>query len=112
MESFRARGLAPPHITVTTLSVHLRSVLAMSGRFIVALPLSVLDLYAGVFGLKRLPIEFPMDGLPYAIVSLKNRTLSPAAELFLACAREVSGSMAAPPRSPRSVPAARSGARG
>src|SRR4029077_8104809 len=37
MEAFRARGLAPPHITVTTLSVHLRSVLAMSGRFIVAL---------------------------------------------------------------------------
>jgi DNA-binding transcriptional LysR family regulator len=112
LEAFRARGLAPPHITVTTFSVQLRNFLAGSGRFIAALPLSVVNFYGHQFGLKRLPIELPTAQLPYAIITLRNRTLSPAAELFLACAREVTASAASPPRSPRSAPAARSGARG
>jgi DNA-binding transcriptional LysR family regulator len=112
MEAFHARGLAPPHITVATFSLHLRNVLAMSGRFIVALPVSIVEFYGDLFGLKRLPVELPMAQLPYAIVSLKNRTLSPAAELFLTCAREVTGSMASESKSRPSGPAARSGARG
>jgi DNA-binding transcriptional LysR family regulator len=112
LEAFRAHGLAPPHITVTTFSVQLRNFLAGSGRFIVALPLSVVEFYGNLFGLKRLPIELPIAQLPYAIISLRNRTLSPAAELFLKCARDVTSSGASPPRSPRSVPAARSAARG
>jgi DNA-binding transcriptional LysR family regulator len=53
MEAFRARGLPPPRISVTTFSVGLRNILGMSGRFIVALPISILDLYADFFGLKR-----------------------------------------------------------
>jgi DNA-binding transcriptional LysR family regulator len=110
VEAFRVRGLAPPHIIVTTFSVHLRNFLARSGRFIVALPLSIVELYGDLFDLKQLPIELPIAQLPYAIVSLKNRTLSPAAELFLRCAREVAS--AAEPGSRRSGPAARSGARG
>jgi DNA-binding transcriptional LysR family regulator len=112
LEAFRAHGLAPPHITVATFSVQLRNFLAGSGRFIAALPLSILEFYGELFGLKRLPIELPIAKLPYAIITLKNRTMSPAAELFVACAREVTGSIASPPKSPRSVPAARSAARG
>lgn len=112
LEAFRTRGLAPPHITATTYSVHLRNFLAMSGRFVVALPISIVQFYGDVFGLRRLPIELPMAQLPYAVITLKNRTLSPAAELFLACAREVTGSTASKPKSPRSALAARSGARG
>jgi DNA-binding transcriptional LysR family regulator len=112
LEAFRARGLAPPHVTVTTFSVHLRNFLAGSGRFIVASPQFIVEFYGNLFGLKRLPIEVPTAQLPYAIITLKNRTLSPAAELFLACAREVTGSAATPAKSPRSAPAARSAARG
>lgn len=112
LEAFRARGLVPPHVTVTTYSVHLRNFLAMGGRFVVALPISHMQFYGDVFGLKRLPIELPMAQLPYAIVSLKDRTLSPAAELFLKCARDVTASMASQPKSPRSGPAAGSAARG
>ena len=95
MEAFRAQGIAPPSISVTTFSVHLRNFLAMNGRFVVALPVSILKLYANVFGLTRLPIELPMAELPNAVVRLKDRTLSPTAELFLACAREVTQSMSA-----------------
>ena len=112
MEAFRERGITLPHMTVTTLSVHLRNFLAMSGRFVVAVPVSNFELYGKVFDLKRLPIELPAPQLPYAIISVKNRTLSPAAQLFLACAREVAAEMASASRSPRSGPAARSGARG
>jgi DNA-binding transcriptional LysR family regulator len=101
LEAFRARGLPPPHITVTTGSVHLRNLLAMSGRFIVALPAAVLDLYTGIFGLKHLPVELPMAKIPYAMITLRNRTLSPAAELFMQCTREVTRSMDATP-APRS----------
>src|SRR5712671_1774745 len=89
LEAFHTRGLPPPHITVMTFSVHLRNFLAMSGRFIVALPISIVELYGDLFDLKRLPIELPMAQLPYAIVSLKNRTLSPAAQLFIQCLRDV-----------------------
>ena len=112
VQAFRERGLGLPRITVMTLSVHLRNFLAMSGRFIVAVPVSILELYADLFDLKRLPIELPVPQLPYAIVSLKNRTLSPAAQSFLACAREVAASMASRSKSPRSAPAARSAGRG
>jgi DNA-binding transcriptional LysR family regulator len=124
-EAFRTRGLPPPQITVMTFSVHLRNFLAMSGRFIVAVPVSILELYADVFGLTRLPVEVPMAEMPYAIVRLRNRTLSPTVELFMQCLRDVTKSMPAgpdprpkrartrrPARSPRSAPAARSGARG
>jgi DNA-binding transcriptional LysR family regulator len=95
------RGLPPPQITVMTFSVHLRNFLAMSGRFIVAVPVSILELYADVFGLTRLPVEVPMAEMPYAIVRLKNRTLSPAAELFMQCLRDVAKSTPAGP-DPRS----------
>jgi DNA-binding transcriptional LysR family regulator len=98
IEAFRVRRLPPPRITVITFSVHLRNVLGMSGHFIVALPVSILELYADLFGLKRLPIEFPEAQLPLGIVTLKNRTLSPTAELFIACAREVTKSMTIRPR--------------
>jgi DNA-binding transcriptional LysR family regulator len=100
-EAFRTRGLPPPQITVMTFSVHLRNFLAMGGRFIVAVPVSILELYADVFGLTRLPVEVPMAEMPYAIVRLRNRTLSPTAELFMQCLREVTKSMPAGP-DPRS----------
>jgi hypothetical protein len=69
----------------------------MSGRFIVALPVSILNLHANIFALKRLPIALPAADLPYAVVTLKNRTLGRSAELFLECAREVTRSLAREP---------------
>jgi DNA-binding transcriptional LysR family regulator len=98
MEAFRARGLAPPQISVATYSVHLRNFLSMSGLFIAAVPASVLRLNAEFFFLKRLPIELPMPPWPIMTVMLKNRTLSPVVERFIECAREVAKATAAGPR--------------
>jgi DNA-binding transcriptional LysR family regulator len=94
-EAFYAHGLPPPRISVTTTSLGLRNFLSMSGRFIVALPRSIVELYADRFALKRLPIEFPTQ-MSYAIVTLKNRMLSPAVERFVECTREVTKSRAPP----------------
>jgi DNA-binding transcriptional LysR family regulator len=95
--AFEARGLSPPSVAVTTYSVHLRNLLGMGGRFIVALPGSILELYADTFALKRLPVTLPGAELPLTIIKLKNRTLSPTVERFLECAREVTRSLAAAP---------------
>jgi DNA-binding transcriptional LysR family regulator len=100
--AFEAQGLSPPSVSVTTYSVHLRYLLGMSGRFVVALPASILELYADIFRLKRLPVTLGAD-LPVAIVTLKNRTLSPTVELFLECAREVARSVAAAPEPTKRV---------
>ena len=39
--------------------------------------------------LKTLPIELPTQPYPVAIVILKNRTISPVAQLFIECAHEI-----------------------
>jgi hypothetical protein len=44
-----------------------------------------------------LPVDLPARPWPVAIVTLKNRTLSPVVERFIACAREVTKSMAGRP---------------
>ena len=93
MEAFHARGLPPPQISVMATSLGLRNFLSMGGRFIVALPRSIVELYADRFALKRLPIEFPTQ-ISYAIITLKNRSLSPAVERFIECAREVAKPLA------------------
>jgi len=96
-EAFRSAGLPPPQATVTTFSVHLRNILSMSGRFIAVLPLSILRFNPGFYSLKELPLKLPMPRWPATIVTVKNRTLNPAVERFMACARDVAGTMDAGP---------------
>ena len=88
-EAFRQRGLGLPRVTMRTLSVHVRTNLLTTGEFVTVLPKSVIDLYGKRFALKTLPIELPARPWPVAIVTLKNRTLSPLAERFIASARAV-----------------------
>ncbi len=87
--AFRQRGLDMPKIAMKTISVHLRANNVATGRFITTLPRSVLDLYAGRFGLKALPLELPDSAWPVKIATLRKRTLSPVVERFIACARDV-----------------------
>ncbi len=95
IEAFRTAGLAPP-ISITTFSIHLRSILSMRGHFIAVLPVSILRFNPGLYSLKELPVDLPMAQLPALIVTLKNRTLTPPATRFIECAREVARAMRAP----------------
>ena len=78
--AFRAGNLPVPKLEVTTFSVPLRHHLLTMGGFLTAMPKSLLRRSAG---LKALPIVLPPHNYPIAIVTVKNRTLSPVVELFL-----------------------------
>ena len=80
--TFRAKGLEPPQPKVTTYSMQLRLQLLTSGRYITVFTDSTVRYSADRWLLKILPIELG-PRLPVVAVTLKHRTLSPAAELFI-----------------------------
>ena len=92
-EAFQSLGLDLPQISLRTFSVHLRTNLLATGSFITVLPRSVLRLDANLHLLKALPAKLPGLHWPIAIVTLKNRTLSPVVERFIECARGVAKSL-------------------
>jgi DNA-binding transcriptional LysR family regulator len=89
VEAFRARGLDPPRHAVTTHSIQLIIALLATGRFLAVLSRSALRLSGKRLGLRALPVNLHLWSGPVGIVTLKNRTLSPASELFIDCAREI-----------------------
>jgi DNA-binding transcriptional LysR family regulator len=83
MDAFRSCGLEPPKISLVTFSVALRTNLLATGRHITVFPRSMMRLYAARMSLKVLPIKLPAREWPTVMVTLKNRTLSPMARLFI-----------------------------
>ena len=96
---FASEGLTPPSAKVTANSVALRMMLLTTGRFLCIFPESVLRTAAQQWPITVLPIEVRAEVYPIAVVALKNRTLSPIAQLFIEELRAVAKSMPAPPRS-------------
>jgi DNA-binding transcriptional LysR family regulator len=97
-DAFSSRGLKVPSLVITTFSLHLRNHLVGTGRFITALPRSVVRINGGRHALKELPIELSVQPSPVAIVTLRNRTLSPVVQLFIQRARKVAKSFADRPQ--------------
>jgi DNA-binding transcriptional LysR family regulator len=89
MEAFRANGVDYPRTAVVTDSPHARMSLLATGRFVTILPASVLKFPAIRAAIKALPVHLPRARVPNGIITLKTRTLSPVAQLFIDCAREV-----------------------
>jgi DNA-binding transcriptional LysR family regulator len=87
-----------PKATLSTYSVQLRTHLVATGEFIAVVPKSVLRLNAERFFLKALPVKLPIRPWPVAIVTLKNRTLSPIVQLFIENARITARSLHPPSR--------------
>ena len=81
--AFQASGLPVPKMQVVTFSVQVRAHLLATGDFVSAMPKSLLRLNPECAALKQLPIDLGKSSFPVAIVTLKNRTLSPPVELFL-----------------------------
>jgi DNA-binding transcriptional LysR family regulator len=67
------------------MSVQIRADLLADGECVTMFPTSV----ANHYGLKVLPLGFPVRPWPVAIITLRNRTLSPVVERFMECARDV-----------------------
>jgi DNA-binding transcriptional LysR family regulator len=93
-EAFRTSGLRMPRIAMTTTTAHLLFQLLESGRFVGHFGDRLLQFYSNRFALKTLPIELPIEPFSVAIVTLKNRTISPVAQRFIDCAREVAAPLA------------------
>ena len=83
-----------PKAPLTTLSIHISLQLVATNRFVTMLPRSILRFSGTDRVLKVLPIKLPIQPRPVAIMSLKQRTLSPVAQRFIDCARTVAKPMA------------------
>jgi DNA-binding transcriptional LysR family regulator len=90
VSAFRASGLEfPPKGVVTGSVLHMHSTLVAEGDLLSFFPTSLMRLGAKRLGLKVLPVDLPIPPSPFGMVRLKNRTLSPVAQLFMSCVREV-----------------------
>jgi DNA-binding transcriptional LysR family regulator len=89
MEAFRASGLDYPRATVSVFAHEARISLLETGRFLSIFSKSRLTLPTERPQLKVLPVEAPLPSRPVGLLYLKNRTLSPATQLFFHHAREV-----------------------
>jgi DNA-binding transcriptional LysR family regulator len=94
-EIFRACGLSRPKPMVTTDSIILRARLVAGGPYLTFFNASALRrLIVDNYAITALPVDLRANAVSHGIVTLKNRTLSPVVERFLACVREVAGSLA------------------
>ena len=94
VEAFRASGLDVPRQTVLTSSIQLDNGLLATGRFLGMLPDSLLWCSGKRFAIKALPIDLPVAPRLVGVVTLKNRTISPAARQFIQTAKEVTKPLA------------------
>ena len=93
-EAFRANGMDTPRRSVMTSSIQAHGALAGSGRYLTIFPSSALHFAGKQLALKILPVDLGIPPWPIAITTLKNRTNSPVAQLFVEYAREVAKPLA------------------
>jgi hypothetical protein len=72
--------------------------LLATGQYLALYPGSVLQLGSKNPMIKTLPVKLPAPSTPVGIVTLKNRSISPVAQLFIDCARAVTKSINVGPR--------------
>jgi DNA-binding transcriptional LysR family regulator len=88
LKLFRASGLDYPRATVFAAPAGVRLNLVATGRFLTIVQISVLRLSKRP-EIKALPVKLQHVGVPVGIVTLKKRTLSSIAQLFIDEARDV-----------------------
>jgi DNA-binding transcriptional LysR family regulator len=96
-DAFRADGQEPPRLTVSSHSFSAQNELLATGRFLTVLPGFMLRVSGRTPPLKALRVTLPNAPMPIAIITLKNRTLTPLAQLFIDNVRDVAKSLAKSP---------------
>ena len=86
---FAPAGLRYPRATVVATALEMRANLLRTGRYLSIVPEFWLQFPVRHPFIRKLPVELPIASGPIGIFTLKNRILSPAAQLFIDCAREV-----------------------
>jgi DNA-binding transcriptional LysR family regulator len=93
-ETFQACGLGPPRAAVLCTSLQMHNALLGSGAYIAMWPASFVQFGARNLSVKVLPIKLPAVSRPVGIITLKKRTISPVAQLFVDYARKVANPLA------------------
>jgi DNA-binding transcriptional LysR family regulator len=93
-EAFRASGLPPPRVNSVSFSIPLHNALLASGNFLCVLPRSLMQFSVKLVSFKVLPVDLPVRPGPVGIITLKNRTPSPVAQLFIEHIRDVAKPLA------------------
>jgi DNA-binding transcriptional LysR family regulator len=88
-EAFRKSGLDLPQSCIVSNSVPLGIAMLSAGSYLAMLPQSLIWFSGKQLGMRALPIQLPIRPPPVGIVTLRNRTVSPVAQLFIECARDV-----------------------
>jgi DNA-binding transcriptional LysR family regulator len=83
-----------PRASVVAFSLEMTINLVSTGRYLAVHPESVFSFPAKQPFMRKLPVELPTTNAPIGILTLKNRTLSHAAQLFVDCAREMAKPLA------------------
>jgi DNA-binding transcriptional LysR family regulator len=94
MEAFHAGGLGYPRTAVVAEPAEVRMTLLATGRFISIFPDSVIKWSAKHAQLKIMRAKQSLGRVPVGIVTLKDRTPSPLAQLFIDCSRDVAARLA------------------
>jgi DNA-binding transcriptional LysR family regulator len=84
--------LGEPKLRIATYNAHLNAHFLNNGPFLTSYPRS----WAILGDFKVVPVDTPLQPMPLSIVTLKNRTLSPAVARFVDCVRDVAKSFAEP----------------
>jgi len=92
--AFQACNLPYPRSGVMVHSTQMQTALLATGRFVTFLPGTMLQFSAERLQLRILPVSLPILPWPVGIVTLKNRLLTPIAQLFIDCAREAAKPLA------------------
>jgi len=91
---FGAKGLPCPRAAVIASGLETTINLVGTGRYLTIHPESVFTFPSAHPFIGKLPIELPIVSGPIGILTLKNRILSPAAQLFIEVARDVAKPLA------------------
>jgi DNA-binding transcriptional LysR family regulator len=89
---FVAQGLPVPLARVATFSTPLCHQLLATGKYLAILPKGA-SLLARHLPIKALKVDFPGSARPVGIMTLKGRTMSPPARLFVEAARAVAATV-------------------
>lgn len=92
-EAFLANGHEPPRPTVASLSFIAQRELLATGRFLTVLPSFMLRVQGQNPPLKALPVALPNSRRPIGLITLKDRTITPLAKLFIDNARTLARSL-------------------
>jgi DNA-binding transcriptional LysR family regulator len=90
---FRSAGLEVPAASVLCTSGLVRLAMVARDRYLTILPESILRFANRDDAIKVLPVALPPKRLQIGALTIKNRTLTPAAGVFIGCARELAASI-------------------